>query len=58
LRSRIEFSNWRVGDQRIYLSDISKVQGAIGWKPLVNIKNGISNLVNWYTSNLAPWADN
>jgi CDP-paratose 2-epimerase len=58
LRSRIEFSNWRVGDQRIYLSDISKVQGAIGWKPLINISEGIDNLVKWYRSNLASSADN
>jgi len=52
LRSRIEFSDWRVGDQRIYVSDISKVHDSTNWKPLVNIKDGISNLVNWYTSNL------
>ena len=52
LRNKIEFSGWRVGDQRIYVSDISKVRNAINWDPLVDVKDGICNLVSWFRSNL------
>jgi CDP-paratose 2-epimerase len=42
-----QFRHWRMGDQRYYVSDSSKFTGATGWKPEVNIKQGIGRLYRW-----------
>ncbi|HEX2645234.1 MAG TPA: SDR family NAD(P)-dependent oxidoreductase [Thermoanaerobaculia bacterium] len=46
-RPRISFEAWRTGDQRYYVSDTGKFQAATGWKPRVNVREGVSNLYNW-----------
>lgn len=47
----IKFSEWRPGDQPVYISNISKAHIDFNWTPQVDIKNGISKLVNWVTEN-------
>ena len=42
-----ETADWRPGDQKIYVSDIRKAQKILGWQPEVNVREGISNLVDW-----------
>jgi CDP-paratose 2-epimerase len=46
-----EFSNWRHGDQKIYISDITKIKKDIGWIPKINTKEGLLNLCNWVSKN-------
>ncbi|HEX2222609.1 MAG TPA: NAD-dependent epimerase/dehydratase family protein, partial [Thermoanaerobaculia bacterium] len=46
-RPAVFFEDWRTGDQRYYVSDTSKFEAATGWKPLVNVRQGVSNLYNW-----------
>ena len=41
------FSDERPGDQRIYVSDISKVYQELGWKPCIRLQNGIQELFDW-----------
>lgn len=50
-RSKITFSDWRPSDQKVYISDISKAKEVLGWKPKVNPKEGVKNLVNWVEKN-------
>ncbi len=50
-RSKITFSDWRPSDQKVYISDISKAKDVLGWKPNVNPKEGVHNLVNWVEKN-------
>jgi CDP-paratose 2-epimerase len=45
------FSEWRPGDQKIYVSDISKLKSMIGWEPKTFFSNGIDNLHKWVLSN-------
>lgn len=45
------FSNWRPGDQKIYISDISKAKKDLSWKPMVSPKEGINRLYNWVMDN-------
>ena len=47
-RCKVEFKNWRAGDQKVYVSDISKAEEKLGWKPTVNTLNGIKNFVAWF----------
>lgn len=45
------FSDWRPGDQKIYISDITKAKKGLGWKPEVSPKVGIEKLYNWVKEN-------
>lgn len=48
---KIQFSDWRPADQKVYISDIRKAQDRLSWKPAVSPKEGISRLVNWVEKN-------
>lgn len=41
------FSDWRPGDQPIYVSDISKAKKDFGWEPKIGVKEGIKKLYEW-----------
>lgn len=45
------FSDWRPGDQKIYVSDIRRVEKELGWKPTVGVEDGITRLFNWVQEN-------
>ncbi len=46
---RLTFKPWRVADQKIYISDISKAQKMLGWKPKVGVTEGIDRIWDAYT---------
>ena len=46
-----QYSDWRPGDQMIYVSDISKIKNHIGWEPKVSINQGLNKLSNWVSTN-------
>jgi CDP-paratose 2-epimerase len=46
-RIKVNFSKWRTGDQKYYVSNINKMNRATGWEPKVNVKSGIQRLYNW-----------
>jgi CDP-paratose 2-epimerase len=46
-RPEVFFEDWRTGDQRYYVSDVSKFAAATGWSPRVNARQGVRNLYNW-----------
>jgi len=37
----------RISDQKIFVSDISKIKDIIGWKPEINKLEGIKKMVKW-----------
>jgi|TARA_B100002003_G_C14132595_1_gene544688 CDP-paratose 2-epimerase len=47
----LSFSNWRSGDQKVYISDISKAKEKLNWEPETSLNNGIDRLVNWVLDN-------
>jgi CDP-paratose 2-epimerase len=49
-------SEWRPGDQRIYISDISKIKSELDWQPQVNFDDGISRIFNWVKENRGLFA--
>jgi CDP-paratose 2-epimerase len=49
--SEISYGDWRPFDQKVYISDISKIKKAIGWEPKMGVKSGVKELVNWVESN-------
>ena len=46
-RSKITFDDWRPSDQKVYVSDISKVREVLGWEPKVKPREGVEKLVRW-----------
>jgi len=48
---RVEFGEWRVGDQRWYVSDTAKFGRTTGWRPQVGVAEGIRLLYDWLLVN-------
>ena len=44
-------SDWRPGDQRIFVSDIRKAQRDLGWVPKTDVETGIQLLYKWVVDN-------
>jgi CDP-paratose 2-epimerase len=42
-----KYEPWRAGDQKVYISDVSKAERDFGWKPKVSSDEGISKLISW-----------
>lgn len=37
----------RVSDQKVFVADITKIKGAIGWEPKVTAREGVSSMIDW-----------
>ena len=44
------FSDWRPGDQAVYISNIAKVSQKLGWAPSVTVAQGLERLWEWVES--------
>ncbi|MEK7328525.1 MAG: GDP-mannose 4,6-dehydratase [Chloroflexota bacterium] len=44
---------WRPGDQKVYISDISKAEQELGWRPKVSPQEGMRRLWEWVSANAA-----
>jgi CDP-paratose 2-epimerase len=44
------YAEWRPGDQRIYISNITKCQQDFGWQPEVSWTTGVMKLLDWVQS--------
>lgn len=49
---QISIADWRPADQKVYVSDISKAERLLNWKPRVKPREGVGKLVNWANKNL------
>jgi CDP-paratose 2-epimerase len=54
VRPDVRFEDWRIGDQRYYVSDISAFQAAMGWRPKIGVRQGVTHLHRWLSTNVAP----
>ncbi len=48
---KVKFSHWRPSDQKVYISDISKVKKSLGWKPEISPREGLDRIYNWVKQN-------
>jgi CDP-paratose 2-epimerase len=37
----------RTSDQLVFVADIAKINGMIGWKPKVSAEHGVARMVQW-----------
>lgn len=50
-KPKVEFSSWRPSDQKVYISDISKIKKELGWQPKISVREGIKRLTEWVVKN-------
>ncbi|OGY22362.1 MAG: CDP-paratose 2-epimerase [Candidatus Chisholmbacteria bacterium RIFCSPLOWO2_01_FULL_49_14] len=46
-KAKVKYSQWRPGDQRVYISDCSKAHKDFGWEPVTSIDQGLVSLHQW-----------
>ena len=46
-RIPLKWQDWRPGDQRVYVSDIRKLDNVLGWRPQIGVEEGVAELVDW-----------
>ncbi len=47
----LHWADWRPGDQKVYVSNIHKVQTDLGWTPKIKIDVGIDRMASWIEEN-------
>jgi CDP-paratose 2-epimerase len=47
LKIKVDFDQWRIGDQKYYVSDTRKFKKSTGWRPQVSYQEGLINLFSW-----------
>jgi len=52
-----KFSDWRPGDQPIYISNISKASEEFGWWPKLSPSDGVKKLAEWVKENQKLFKD-
>ncbi|MEW6008942.1 MAG: NAD-dependent epimerase/dehydratase family protein [Candidatus Omnitrophota bacterium] len=50
-RPRYTFGEWRASDQKVYISDISKIKKELNWQPKINVNDGLNRLIEWVKNN-------
>ncbi len=46
-----KYGDWRPGDQKVCVYDISKAHRELGWQPKVNVQTGVERLYRWVKEN-------
>jgi CDP-paratose 2-epimerase len=52
----VSYSDWRPGDQLVYVSDTRKARRDFGWQPQIGKREGIERLLYWVQNNLELFA--
>lgn len=47
----VSFDDWRPSDQKVYISDISKVKKALNWNPTISPQEGMKKIIEWVKEN-------
>jgi CDP-paratose 2-epimerase len=48
---QVSYDNWRPGDQKVFIGNISKAKKQLGWQPTVSPVEGVTKLYNWVIDN-------
>lgn len=52
-RPKVTFSDWRPSDQKVYISDISKIKKELNWQPIIDPEEGVGRIIEWVKKNIA-----
>lgn len=48
----LNFTDWRPGDQKWYVSDVRRAARILGWSPSTPVETGVARLVQWIRENV------
>jgi CDP-paratose 2-epimerase len=51
IRPKVRFADWRPSDQKVYITDTSKLENTLNWKIKTPVRQGIKKLVEWVKLN-------
>ena len=51
-RPEVSYADWRPGDQKVYISDIRKIQERVGWSPRTSLPDGLARFTAWLREEL------
>ncbi|SDY32702.1 NAD-dependent epimerase/dehydratase family protein [Halopenitus persicus] len=46
-RPDVSFEDWRQGDQKVYVSDVSRAENKLHWVPEIGFEEGIERYLDW-----------
>ena len=49
-KADVAFEDWRSGDQKVYISDVSRAAEVLEWRPRIGPREGVSRFIDWYAS--------
>ncbi|MDO8525821.1 MAG: GDP-mannose 4,6-dehydratase [Candidatus Omnitrophota bacterium] len=52
IKMEYKFGPWRSSDQKVYISDISKISKELDWRPKITLPYGVKLLTNWARDNI------
>jgi CDP-paratose 2-epimerase len=47
----LQWSNWRPGDQPVFVCNINKAKILLGWSPEISVNKGVKHLITWVKNN-------
>lgn len=50
-KMNLQYSDWRPGDQPVFICDIQKAKTDFGWEPVISVKEGVRLLAEWVKGN-------
>ncbi len=51
-RPKLNFSNWRPSDQKVYITNIDKINKELNWQPKTSFQDGTDKLISWVQQNI------
>jgi len=48
----LTYSDWRPGDQKVFVCNIDKAKRMLGWSPKIGVKQGVDLLYDWSAKNV------
>ncbi|OGX17594.1 MAG: hypothetical protein A3K83_00490 [Omnitrophica WOR_2 bacterium RBG_13_44_8b] len=55
-KPKVKFSDWRPSDQKVYISDTTKLARSLNWKANTRVKEGVKKLLDWVKANKTYFA--
>lgn len=50
---KVSFAEWRLADQKVYVSNILKAEDLLKWEPRISPMEGVKRLVKWISESIA-----
>ena len=47
----LRWSDWRPGDQPVFVCNVAKAERLLGWRPQIGVKDGVRQLIHWVREN-------